>query len=87
MREKISLKRAVKNKWIWLLSIMFVIADRALFIANADPESRVTVMTLIKQAGSVVTILAGKFVFKEKNISHKLICAAIIIAGIMLGVL
>lgn len=87
MREKISIKRAVKNKWIWLLSIMFVIADRALFIANADPASKVTVMTLIKQAGAVVTILAGKFIFKEKNVSHKLICAAIIIAGIMLGVL
>ena len=87
MREKISIVRAVKNKWIWLLSIMFVIADRALFIANADPASKVTVMTLIKQAGAVVTILAGKFIFKEKNISHKLICAGIIIAGIMLGVL
>ena len=87
MREKISIVRAVKNKWIWLLSIMFVIADRALFIANADPASKVTVMTLIKQAGAVVTILAGKFIFKEKNVSHKLICAAIIIAGIMLGVL
>ena len=66
---------------------MFVIADRALFIANADPASEVTVMTLLKQAGAVVTILAGKFLFKEKNVGHKLICAAIIIVGIMLGVL
>ncbi len=87
MREKISVKRALTNKWIWLLSIMFVIADRALFIANADPTSEVTVMTLLKQAGAVVTILAGKFLFKEKNVGHKLICAAIIIVGIMLGVL
>lgn len=87
MREKISIKRAVKNKWIWILSIMFVIADRALFIANADPSSQVTVMTLLKQSGAVVTILAGKFIFREKNIGHKLICAAIMIAGIMLGVL
>ncbi len=87
MREKISIKRALKNKWIWLLSIMFVIADRALFIANRDPASEVTVMTLLKQAGAVVTILAGKFLFKEKNVGHKLICAAIIIAGIVLGVL
>ena len=87
MREKISVKRALTNKWIWLLSIMFVIADRALFIANADPASEVTVMTLLKQAGAVVTILAGKFLFKEKNVGHKLICAAIIIVGIMLGVL
>ncbi len=87
MREKISVKRALTNKWIWLLSFMFVIADRALFIANADPASEVTVMTLLKQAGAVVTILAGKFLFKEKNVGHKLICAAIIIVGIMLGVL
>ena len=87
LKEKVSVKRAVKNKWIWILAIMFVIADRALFIANADPASEVTVMTLIKQAGAVVTILAGKFIFKEKNVGHKLICAAIIIVGIMLGVM
>lgn len=65
---------------------MFVIADRALFIANADPASEVAVMTLIKQAGTVVTILAGKFIFKEKNVGHKLLCAAVIIAGIMMGI-
>jgi drug/metabolite transporter (DMT)-like permease len=86
VRENISIKRAVRNKWIWLLAIMFVIADRALFIANADPASKVTVMTLIKQAGAIVTILAGKFIFKEKNVGHKLICAGVIIVGIMLSV-
>ncbi|MCR4651011.1 MAG: EamA family transporter [Lachnospiraceae bacterium] len=86
VRENISIKRAVRNKWIWLLAVMFVIADRALFIANADPASKVTVMTLIKQAGAIVTILAGKFIFKEKNVGHKLICAGVIIVGIMLSV-
>lgn len=86
-KQKISLKRALTNKWIWILSIMFVIADRALFIANSYPDSKVTVMTLIKQSGSIVSILAGKFVFKEKNVTHKLICAFIIIVGIVLGVL
>lgn len=86
-RQKISLKRALTNKWIWILAIMFVIADRALFIANEMPESKVTVMTLIKQSGAIVSILAGKFVFKEKNVTHKLICAGIIIVGIVLGAL
>lgn len=86
-RQKISLKRALTNKWIWILSIMFVIADRALFVANSYPDSKVTVMTLIKQSGSIVSILAGKFIFKEKNVTHKLICAFIIIVGIVLGVL
>lgn len=81
----IQLKRAFTNKWIWLLSILFVIADRALFIANADPNSRITIMTLIKQSGVIVTILAGRYIFKEQRTTHKLICALIIICGIMLG--
>ena len=76
----------VRNKWVWLLSVIFVIADRALFIANGMPGSRVTVMTLLKQAGCVVTILAGRYLFQEKETTHKMICALIIIAGIVIGV-
>ncbi len=85
-RTKVRFREAVKNYWIWILSILFIVADRALFIANAMPESRVTVMTLVKQAGCIVTILAGKWIFHEKNIGYKLICAAVIIAGIVIGV-
>lgn len=77
----------LKNYWIWILSILFVIADRALFVANGMAESRITVMTLIKQSGCIVTILAGRFLFHEKNTGHKLVCAAIIIAGIVIGVI
>lgn len=84
-REKIRLKSALKNYWIWILAIMFVIGDRALFIANSMPESKVTVMTLVKQSCCIVTILAGKFVFKEKKIAYKLVCALIIIAGIFIA--
>ena len=50
-KEEVNLKKAVKNPWIWLLALLFVIADRALFLANADPESKITIMTLIKQSG------------------------------------
>lgn len=78
-------KGAVTNYWIWILSILFIIADRSLFVANADPASRITVMTLIKQSGCIVTILAGKFLFKEKNIGYKLLCAFVIIVGIVAG--
>lgn len=85
-KTKIRLISALKNYWIWILSIMFVIGDKALFIANQSPDSKVTIMTLLKQAGSIVTILAGKFIFKEKNIGYKLFCAGVIIAGIVLSV-
>lgn len=86
-KTKLALVKALKNGWIWLLSILFVIGDRALFLANQSADSRVTVMTLLKQACCVVTILAGKFIFKEKNIAYKLFCAAIVITGIVVAVL
>lgn len=86
-RTKLHLLSMLLNGWIWLLSIAFVIADRALFVANSYPESEVTVMTLLKQAGCVVTIIGGKVFFQEKQIKYKLCCAAIIIAGIVVAVL
>ena len=70
----------LKNHWVWILSILIVVADRALFLANGIEGSRVTVMTLLKQSGSVVAILGGRLVFHEKNTGHKIICASIIIA-------
>lgn len=83
--SEINIKKAISNKWIWLLSLMFVIADRALFVANSMEESQITIMTLLKQAGCIVTILGGRFIFKEKKIGHKIVCAIIIIIGIVLG--
>ncbi len=85
-KTKIKLWSAFKNYWIWILSFIFVIGDKALFIANQSSDSKVTIMTLLKQAGCIVTILAGKFIFKEKNIGYKLFCAGVIITGIVLSV-
>ena len=62
---------SVKNPWIWAMAILFVIADKCLFVANGIEDSKVTVMTLIKQSGCIITILSGKFIFHEKNITHK----------------
>ncbi len=86
-REKVRFVSALKNYWIWLLSLLFVIGDRALFIANQSPDSRVTIMTLLKQVCCIVTILAGKFLFREKKILYKLFCAAVIITGMVIAVL
>ena len=86
-RIKFNWKTLMKNHWILWLSILFVLADKALFIANGIEESEVTVMTLIKQSGCIMTILGGKFVFKEKNIGYKLLCASVVIIGIVIGVI
>lgn len=84
-RTKVNIKSIAKNYWIWILSILFVIADRALFAANGYEASKVTVMTLIKQSSVIVTILLGRLVFKEKNILYKIICAVIVATGIVIA--
>ena len=86
-RTKVDWKGAVTNGWIWLLSLLFVIGDRALFVANGMPESRVTVMTLIKQSGVLFAILGGWLVFHEKYIGYRLFCAVVVVCGILVAVL
>ena len=86
-RTKFNFKSLLKNYWIYILAVMFVVADKALFVANSYPQSKLTVMTLIKQSACFVTIALGKIVFKEKNIGRKCICAAVILAGILLAAL
>ena len=86
-REKLELKKCLSNPWIYVLSLSLVVGDRVLFAANADPNSRVTIMTLIKQSSAVVTIILGKFLYKEQHIVKKLLCACVIIAGIMIAVI
>lgn len=86
--RRVKINRKIwKNIWIWLLAVGLIVMDKCLFIANSYSESQVTVMTLIKQVSVIVAIIGGKFVFKEKNIFHKAICAAIIVTGILVGIM
>lgn len=86
-RTKINWKGTLKNGWIWLMSALFVVADRALFLANGMPGSQVTVMTLLKQSGVLVSILGGYLVFREKHVGYRLACASLVVAGIVAAVL
>lgn len=86
-KTKINWKSILKNPYVWTISILFVIADRCLFVANSYAASRVTVMTLLKQVCCIVTIAGGRIIFKEKNTLQRFICAAVIIAGIVIAAL
>ena len=86
-REKVDVVKCVKCPWIWLLSILFVTADKCLFIANSDPGSTVVVMTLVKQSSVLVTIGMGWLIYKEKNIAWRIACAILVIGGIMLSII
>lgn len=76
-----------KNPWIIIMSVLFVIGDRALFFANSMQASQVTIMTLIKRSSCFVTILGGALCFKEKNILYRFCCGLIVMAGIVIGMM
>ena len=86
-REKVNFKKCVKDPYIWLMSLLFIVADRALFIANESPNSTTVVMTVIKQSSILITVLLGKLIFKEQNIIKRLLCASLVVLGIVISVL
>lgn len=85
LKTKVDFKALVRNYWIPLMSIIFIIGDRALFVANAQADSRVTIMTLLKQVCVLITIIAGKVIFKEKGVAYRLVCAGIVVAGVVIS--
>lgn len=85
--KKLELKKIKKNYWILITAICLTVADRFLFKANEIPESKVSIMTLIKQVSVIEGIILGKILFDEKNIIKKLLCSLLIIIGIVITVM
>lgn len=85
-REKISLKPLKTNIWIPLMSISLIVGDFLLFAANASKDSKVIVISLIVQLSVITSISLSHFIFKEKNVFYKLLCALIVISGIVIPV-
>ena len=83
-RTKVNFAALKKNYAIPVMGVIFVLADRALFLANENPDSRVTVMSVLKQCSVVVAVILGKIVFREKNIAYRLFCALLVIVGILI---
>ncbi len=83
-RIHIDWRMIYKNYWLVILAVLFVIGDKALFVANRTGS--VIPLTLCKQCAVMITILGGRVVFKEKNIIFKLLCAVVVICGIIIGI-
>jgi bacterial/archaeal transporter family protein len=83
--HRINWKALKTNYWIPILSVLFMVGDRALFVANSYADSRITVMTILKQSCVLITILGGLIVFREKGIAYRLLCAGIIVTGIIIA--
>lgn len=86
-KKTLKFNKIIKNYWLIVTAASLIIADKFLFEANRVTESRVSVMTIIKQLSTIEMIILGKFMFKEKNIVKKLLCSLLIIFGIVLTII
>ncbi len=86
-KQKVNFRAIKDNKWIIAMALVLTIGDKILYIANTMPESKIIIMTIIKQSSAIVAILLGKIVFKEKHIIKKLLCSALIISGIVITII
>ncbi len=85
-KEKISISSVKRNYWIPIMSLSLILGDKLLFEANKFPQSQVTIMTLIKQSGVIVSLITGWLIFKEKHILYKLMCTLIVLGGISVAI-
>lgn len=83
-RIPVNIKSTLKNYKIYIMSLLLILGDKALFIADAG-SSKVAVMTLLKQVGCICVIIGGRVFFGEKNMLYKLFCAVIIITGMVVA--
>ena len=86
-KTPINMRALLKNYWLIIMSVLFVFGDKALFEACKYENSSVITMTLIKQCSVLFTIIGGRLVFCEEHTLYKLLCAGIIITGIIISVI
>ena len=71
-------------RWSWaipLISIFICIADFAYFTSLSDPDSMISVVSLVRRSSVIISFICGVIIFKEKNIKAKLLDLGLILLG------
>ena len=71
-------------KWKWsipLISLFICIADFAYFTSLNNPESMISVVSLVRRSSVIVSFACAAVIFKEKNLRAKVVDLALILIG------
>ena len=64
-----------------LISIALVLADFAYFYALSYEDSMISIVSLVRRSGVIVSFIAGAIWFKEKNLKAKLMDLLLVLLG------
>lgn len=77
-------KKDFDNVYLYLFAVLLIIADQFLFRALNDPASKASIVTILKQISTIVSVIFGAYLFKEPNLKNKLLYLGIIMSGIII---
>lgn len=79
-------KRHTTTRFHWrisipLISLLLVLADFAYFYALSYDDSMISIVSLVRRSGVVVSFIAGALLFKEKNLKTKFVDLLLVLLG------
>lgn len=77
-------KKDFKNFYIYIVAILLILADQLLFKSLTDPASKASIVSVLKQISTIVSVIYGAYFFKEPNLKRKLTYLGIILCGIII---
>ncbi len=76
--------RTTPFHWSWaipLISIFICLGDFAYFTSLSDPDSMISVVSLVRRSSVIISFICGVVIFKERNIRAKVLDLALILLG------
>ncbi len=73
-------------KWRWsiiLISVFLSIADFVYFYALSLPGAMISIVSMVRRGSVVVSFFCGAMIFKEKNLTSKLVDMLFVILGMV----
>ena len=79
-------KKTTPFKWRWsiiLISGFLSIADFVYFYALSLPGAMISIVSMVRRGSVVVSFFCGAMLFKEKNLTSKLVDMLFVILGML----
>jgi drug/metabolite transporter (DMT)-like permease len=80
-------KNTTPFQWRWaipLISLFICIADFAYFSSLSDPDSMISVVSLVRRSSVIISFLCAAILFKERNLRAKAFDLVLILIGMAL---
>lgn len=79
-------KKTTPFEWRWnipFISLFLCIADWVYFYALTDPDSMISIVSMIRRSNVLVTFAAGALFFHEKNLKSKVVDLVLVFIGMV----